>query len=87
MKDQVLELLSTGTVCNGRQLAKYLDVNDGVIRRIINDLRCDGVPVCANRKGYYLTDDEDEIRKTIVSLERRINHIQNAVDGLKKVIP
>lgn len=83
MKKAVLELLETGNRYSGRQLAKCLGIDTPMIRRIINDLRCDGVPVCANRKGYYLTTDEDEIRKTVESLERRIKHIQGAVNGLK----
>ena len=84
MKETVLELLASGNIYAGKQLSRFTGLHDADVRRVIHDLRCDGIVVCSCRRGYYLPTDKGEIEKTIASLERRIKQITDAVEGLKR---
>ena len=84
MKETVLEILASGNVYTGKQLSRFTGLHDADVRRVIHDLRCDGVAVCSCRRGYYLPRDKEEIQKTIASLERHIKQITDAVEGLKR---
>ena len=54
------------------------------LRKIINFLRSSKIlPVMATSRGYYVSDNKDEIAKQITSLEQRRDAIQSAIDGLK----
>lgn len=65
-----------------KELGILFGVSDVVIRKIINDQRSDGIPICANSKGYYYSEEPKEILKTVASLKRRVASIQRAIDGL-----
>ena len=56
------------------------------IRSEINRLRSSGVPVCSSRHGYYLSDDENDICKTISSMLHRISAQERAINGLKTLL-
>lgn len=54
---------------------KYPDIRltDVRLRKIINHLRLNGMPnICANGKGYYVSDDVRELQDYAVSLGQRI---------------
>ncbi len=55
------------------------------IRKIISELRQDGLPIISNSRGYYISYNEEEIHETYVSLMNRANSIIRAANGLKKV--
>lgn len=84
MKERVLDILMSGERYTGKQLAKLVGTDEPTIRAIIHSIRCVGVPVCSNRRGYYISTDEDEILKTISSIEGRIFQMEKAVEGLKR---
>ena len=67
-----------------KELGILFGVNDAYIRKIINDYRSDGIPICANHKGYYYSEEPEEIVKTIASLKKRVASIQRAINGLLK---
>ena len=67
-----------------KELGILFGVSDVYIRRIINEYRSDGIPICANSTGYYYSEEPDEIVKTVASLKRRVASIQQAIDGLLK---
>lgn len=58
------------------------------LRKIINHIRVNGLlPVMATSKGYFTTEDPEEIRSNIRSLEDRARGILAAADGLRKFLP
>lgn len=71
---------------NGSDLSAILDVQGAYIRRAVNKLRSNGVPVCSNGNGYWISVDPNEIRETVNSLMGRAASIQAAVDGLTRWI-
>ena len=80
---QVMHLLLSGRY-TAKQLGKMINTNEPTIRKVINNLRCEGIPVCTGGRGYYISTDKGEIAKTIESLTHRIVQMQNAVDGLMR---
>lgn len=77
----VLNMLYHGA-CTGRDLAKAAKTHEAAVRAFVNKFRSIGIPVCASNKGYYISEDPEEIQKTVASLQHRINQMQKAVDGL-----
>lgn len=63
-------------------------ITEARFRKIINHIRLNGLlAVIATSKGYYTTEDPEEIRSNIRSLEDRANAILGAADGLRKFLP
>ena len=56
------------------------------VRRMVNELRCKGVPICSSNQGYYYATSNEEIQETIAHLEGRIKKIRAAQDGIKKLL-
>ena len=95
MKLMLLEYLMTGKRYTGKQLGDMIGVNASVIRKIVNasvirkivnDLRCNGIPVCSCKCGYYMSNDESDILETINSMERRVEAMVSAINGLKECL-
>lgn len=53
------------------------------LRSIINAVRRKGYPVCANGKGYFWPTNQDEIMDYQESLQKRLDKIQEAYDGIE----
>lgn len=53
------------------------------IRKIINELRTEGIPVCSTNAGYFISENPRDIEKTVNSLEGRIRSIKGAAMGLR----
>ena len=65
---------SSSYICNTLN-EKYPDIKltDVRLRKIINHLRLNGMAnICANGKGYYVSDDVRELQDYAVSLGQRI---------------
>lgn len=56
------------------------------IRKIVNDARCAGIPICSTHKGCYYSVDPAEISATINGLYHRIESVLHAIDGLEKAL-
>lgn len=53
------------------------------IRRMVNELRCSGVPICSCGQGYFYSTNPSDIKETINHLAGRINKIKVACDGME----
>ena len=69
-----------------RELVDKAQTNDRVIRIAINEARSKGIPVCATRKGYWISSDNDEIIETIKSLQSRKESLERVINGLLEYI-
>lgn len=56
------------------------------VRKAINLLRKENVPVLANSRGYYISYDDEDILESYQSLINRANEIIKAAEGLKKCV-
>ena len=54
------------------------------MRSIIHALRVKGYPICANGNGYYYAQTSTELSEYIVSLNSRIDKLQEASNGLNR---
>jgi biotin operon repressor len=65
------------------ELQFHLECDGQEIRAYVNELRCEGVPICSWSKGYYYAAKDAEVEKTIAQLQGRVNKINEAIDGLQ----
>ena len=57
------------------------------LRKIINYIRSNSLlPIIGTSRGYYTSNDKDEILKQINSLNERANSIQQCAEGLQRFI-
>ena len=60
-----------------------LKLNGARLRKLVNHIRCHSMlPLIATSKGYYVSDDTEEIKNQIKSLRERANSINRCADGL-----
>lgn len=65
-----------------RGLENKFQVNSRNIRNIVNELRCEGYPICSDDNGYYYAANKEEILKSIYQLDSRMCKIAEAKNGL-----
>ena len=64
------------------KLESVFNIKGSEVRRIINELRCCGHPVCSDNTGYYFAGSKKELNETIAQLTGRAEKILSARDGL-----
>lgn len=57
-------------------------INGKKVRKIVNELRCNGQPVCSDVNGYFYAENRNEIDNTAQQLLGRTRKINEAVSGL-----
>lgn len=71
---------------SSRELERAFSIRGPGLRRIINRLRGDGIPICSFDYGYYYAETEQELQRTIRQLRSRIKKIAHAERGLTKAL-
>lgn len=66
------------------EISNKLGISGAEVRRQINALRCDGIPVASDSHGYYIATEQSDLNRTIASFNSRINQMMKARDGLKR---
>ncbi|MFG6373890.1 MAG: hypothetical protein K1W04_07105 [Oscillospiraceae bacterium] len=91
LDDGIAEYLKA--FCMGEQAAVTSRTLEGVfhirgpdLRRRINRLRGEGVPICSFDSGYYYAETEEELQRTVRQLRSRIKKIAHAERGLAKAL-
>lgn len=81
-----LEIFHPGEqyAATSRELEATFGIKGAALRKQINMLRRDGVPIASDENGYYYAVTEDEIRHTIAHMKHRIAGISAAIRGLEK---
>ena len=67
---------------HSRELQRLFQIDGRNLRRKINRLRQDGVPICSDNTGYYYAETQNEIRDTVFRLNELSTKICRAKDGL-----
>lgn len=86
MKYKVLNLIIENEVITSSRIAQILNTNEPYVRKIINDFRSKGVPICSCNEGYFYGYLQGDIQTTIKSLENRVNNQIRAINGLKSCL-
>jgi len=71
------EAVKAGSICEAFNLSKV------GLRQLVNFLRSSGIPICSGYRGYWYSEDPEDIRKTLLHLEGRVEGINRAIKGLK----
>ena len=76
--------------CHGRrnavkslELESALNVSGNELRRQVNRLRRNRVPICSGPEGYFYAKNAGEIYTTIRSLKDMMHGLSQAIDGLE----
>lgn len=69
-----------------KEIEKRFKIKGSEVRTIVNDLRCQGVPICSNSKGYFYATSKDEVEKTLNHLNSRVGKITEARDGMLNIL-
>lgn len=67
---------------SNKELETVFGIKGRMIRKIVNSLRCNEIPICSDAVGYYWGETLQEKRATIAQLNSRIRKISSARDGL-----
>jgi len=70
-----------------KELEAIFGIRGAALRRSINAMRRQGVPIASGENGYYYAETELEVRRTIAHLKHRISGISAAIRGLEKCLP
>ena len=71
--------IKSGKICEAFNLQK-----EG-LRKIVNFLRSSGIPICSGKRGYWYSENPEDIRETLLHLEGRVQGINRAIKGLKVI--
>lgn len=66
------------------QISAHFNISEVTVRKLINQARCEGIPICSCSKGYYYSEDKTDIVATIQSLNHRTISVERAISGLLK---
>ena len=78
----IIKYSNKDNLIDSNQLAKHFDIPRVEVRQLINKARSEGVPICSTRWGYYFSTNEEDIQKTIKSLNGRVHAINKAIAGM-----
>ena len=56
------------------------------LRKLVNRLRREGVPIASGREGYYYASNAGEVYATIRSLRKMASGLEAAISGLESAL-
>lgn len=68
-------------VCS-KELQRLFSLDGRSLRRKVNRLRQEGVPICSGAAGYYYAASQQEINETVNRLNHMVTRVSNARTGL-----
>lgn len=77
---------SESDAISGNELSRLFNCDKRELRNKVNYLRCHGHPVCSSMKGYWYTNNPDDIKATIELLSSWIKGMNKAIVSLKKIV-
>ena len=69
-----------------KEIERRFNIKGSEVRALVNELRCQGVPICSNSKGYFYATNRDEVESTVNHLNSRIGKIVEARNGMKNIL-
>jgi len=71
---------------SSRYLQSRFCISSRTVRKLVNQLRNDGNPICSGDEGYYYAADRKELLTSIGQMTSRIKEIAKAKRGLVKAL-
>lgn len=68
---------------SGTALAKTMGVSGNELRRLVNRLRREGIPIASSSSGYFYAANAGEVYSTIRSLRKMESGLKAAITGLE----
>lgn len=75
----------SGTV-SGAALAKAMGISGNEMRRLVNLLRRESVPIASSSSGYFYAVNAGEVYDTIRGLKKMENGLRAAIAGLERAM-
>ena len=77
----ITDHLSVGkeNAVTGKKLAEMLGCHERDITLSVNALRKSGVLICSNRSGFFLPENDEDIKSFIRQMHGRITDMEKAV--------
>lgn len=66
------------------ELAKALNVCKRDVMELVRLERLAGAPICSNYKGYYLPDNKEELKSTIIRLYKQAKETKRVADAMRE---
>lgn len=71
---------------SGTALAKVMGISGNELRRQVNRLRREGIPVASSSSGYFYAANAGEVYSTIRSLRKMESGLKAAIAGLERAM-
>ena len=71
---------------SGKQLKKMFRVREAELRKMVHNLRVEGIPVCSDRTGYFFPANAWEVIATILQLQRMELGLRMASSGMTRAM-
>ena len=72
------------TAVSGKRLKKMFRVREAELRKMVHNLRVEGIPICSDRTGYFYPANAWEVIATIGHLRRMRDGVEASIRGLEK---
>lgn len=84
MNDYILGFIPNGkeNAISNKQLAYRMNVDTRTVRKLIEEARQRGNPICSGDEGYWIGDKED-IKRTLKRLYSQIRMMNCTIKGLE----
>ena len=69
---------------SSRELERTLAISGNELRKRVNRLRRDTVPIAADQRGYYYAETAAEVYDTIRQLKQMVSGLEAAISGLER---
>ena len=73
-----------GNAVSQKTLAQCLKCDERDVRQIIQNARIDGVPICSTQRGYFLSDDPEEVSECYKFFYQRHNTNGKVLETIRK---
>lgn len=70
----------------GAELERVLHLSGTDLRKLVNRLRRDGVPIGSSRDGYFYAGTAGEVYATIRQLQAMVRGLEAAIRGLESAL-
>lgn len=71
---------------SGHQLKQALHTSENELRKQVNRLRRDGIPIASDQSGYFYAETAGEVYTTIQSLKKMRTGLDAAIAGLEQAL-
>lgn len=75
--------LGQESAISSKRLRKMFHIREADLRKMIHNLRAEGIPICSDRTGYFFPANAWEVIATIGHLRRMRDGVEASIHGLE----